>query len=417
MPNNKKNDIDVQVVLNELKNNISINDGKLAFTGFWGIDINEWLLLSAIDFKKIESLEIKKQILNKAIWEIANKNDFSKDYFLDTINREIDNQLKRRTIEYHILTSLSGKNIPFRKVNLNKCVISLHGNKFPRKYRTTRNDLLSKIGKEQSHDNYTKVTVKVKSSNHHEAFQKAEESLDIFRGLINLSINNIFKITSNEYSPEPINKIINGEIYSIHFENGEIVSPDLWYFEEDHPGIKSYSFLNDDKRAFVRKAVRKRIKALGNCKAKHKKGVEEALINYVNAFDEKNKNYSFLKSWTALELLMQANKNTDKIISRATSIFYKSEKSYVENTLKSLRYYRNSSVHESKITGHPRVPCYLMHRFLKSSIEFHLEMAGKFNSISEAVEFLDLRSLNIKDLESKKNLIDIIMNQSKIKIT
>jgi len=378
-------------------------DNRISYHAFEKIDL-EWFFLSIIDFGRLLSIESRKQILKRAFDQLAIKGNYEKKYFVDKLNEQLKLHLSQKEKTFYLLTSLSIKKLPFRKINFANCQIYIHGKYFPEKFKKHRKNSLIKHGVKTENKNYTKVSVQIKSNDFKDAYEESFQYLENFRAMLCLFLNSQMEIRFGNYYQNPINKIQYGEIISLHNDDGTNAYKDSFWFIADFKEIKSLELKNDNK-AKLKSDIKWSIKKFNNCKIKHQQLLTKALNLYVSAFDESNKYICFLKGWTVLETLMNTDQN-DILIKRCLAMLRPESKPLEKQILESLRQYRNEYVHKGGDGLDPLNACYHIQRFIYNMIvKFNFNFSGLFNNIEEAIYFIDNYSPTIKELESRRKII------------
>lgn len=401
---NKKNH-NLKILLEKLKEITKIgNDNKISFYAF-EIEILEWMFLSIIDFGYSLSIESRKSILTKTFRKIALDDNYDSEYFLNQLNTQIRLNNNKEEKTYFLLTSLSVKNLPFRKVNIGNCKIKIHGKQFPEKFRTSRNAIFKSYSLNNKNEYHTKLSIEIKSKNFKDAYEQSFQFLEVFRSLLCLFLNSSFEISFGSRSQKPINKISHGEIFTLHNADGTNANDKYYWCILDFKKVSILS-INEEKRKTLKSDIRWSISSLNKCKKKHQNTISKALKLYVNAFDEYNKHTCFLESWTVLETLLNTDQN-DLLIKRAISMYHLDAKAFEKQQMECLRQYRNEYVHKGGDGLNPLIACYQLQTIIFNIIiKFNLEYYGFFNNIEEANLFLDNYNPSLKELETRKKVLD-----------
>ncbi|WP_020527710.1 hypothetical protein [Flexithrix dorotheae] len=404
----------IEILLNRLRIISSIDDKFNVNYNLFEYEKLFWQFLVILDLGNTLSSDSKKKILNKTFEMIVKNQNFEKTYFINELNQQITKHNLRKIKSFYILTSISITNLPFRKLEVANSTIRIHGKSFPNKFLKYRNEGLKK-SHFLSDNNYSKLSIHVSSKNHDDAFQKANYALEIFRSFLCLLLNSTIEIRKGNNSLDPINKVIQGNVTTIHEEDGNLApNSTCWYF----PDFKERKILILDKKK--KQEIKKNIKWLifnfQNCNPKHQEKLGLALNYYVNAFDEKNKFICFLKSWTVLEILTNTD-NNDILMNRCISMFNEDVKAHHKQILECLRLFRNEYVHEGDKELNPLVACFYAQTFIyKLIIHFNLKYSGFFKNIQEANLFLDSHSSHLRELETKKKILDRVIKKKKFKM-
>lgn len=398
----------IEVILEKLKKITILDENqKVGYSSLTFFQI-EWMLLSLIEFNHSLSIEIKGNILRQSLTQLAIDNNYNKDYLLEQIEINLEKHFRKKENTYILLSALSINNLPFRKIKIGQSEIRIHGKQFPKVFREQRKEIQVKRQFKEENKNFTKVSVKIKSKDFKDAYEKAIESLEVFRALLCLTQNSNIEIRFEERSSKPINKIALAEILTLHYENGDSPDANYFHFIPDYKDSKTLE-LNGETRENLKHNIKWLIKAFNKCKAKHQLTIKKALNIYVSAYDESNKFICFLRGWTVLEILLNTDQN-DTIIKRCNSLYNTEFKPFNKQVLESLRQYRNEFVHEGDYRLNPLIACFnVQESIFNLIVRFHLKHAGFFKTIEEANSFLDNNIINLNELKTKKRIIDRVI--------
>ena len=102
-------------------------------------------------------------------------------------------------------------------------------------------------------------------------------------------------------------------------------------------------------------------------------------------------------------LTIPSGSNYDLLTRRCAFLF--SEYEYHHQVLEQIREYRNSNVHTGEENDQAKSYCFLLQKYFRELVHFHLRQPEKFNSLDETNGFLDLPTSKSKLLD-KKQLIE-----------
>ena len=258
--------------------------------------------------------------------------------------------------------------------------------------------------------NYLKIIVKTKGKNHIDTFEESLKNLDVLRAILNLTLNSPLKITFG-LDEKPLNQIRLGEYSTMHFENGETINDNNYWYESNF--YEKIYHLKDDIKVYLKKTINWHLKRINLSHKNFNQSICYGLGLYVKAFDEPDKQSCFLKSWTALENLLSTHTN-DIIIKRCLVVYHKESRPLQRLILEAIRNYRNESVHEGIEALNHNISFYC-HQVQKNIVYLlrynHLRFYNSFKSIEEANEFLDKRRLDVKTQEKQISMLNTIKNQ------
>jgi len=396
--------IDTNILFKKLKDISKIDkDNKVTFQGI-EYETLEWIFLSLIDFSGLYSIESKKIILYRTFSNLIIENRFDIIFFYESLNNQIKHHNKKQETDYYFLTSLSIKELPVRRITIGDSQILITGKQFPRKFRNHRNNLF-KINFEKIADNdYLKIVVKIKARDFKEGFEKAYQSLEVFRALLCLFLNSFFELRIDSNTINPINKIRQGQFSSLHLDNGTCANDYYWY-EPTFIATKLLEF-KLEKSGVIKTSIIGLVKKYNACSDKHKGSLTKALKMYVSAFDESNKYICFLRSWTALECILNTDQN-DLVIKRCVALYDVDQKLFEKQILEALRIYRNEFVHQGEDALNPLVACFKIQELIfKLIFNFNFRFAGFLNTIEESTLFLDNYTPDLNELKKRKKILD-----------
>jgi hypothetical protein len=397
----------IRLLLNELEDIIEIKtEGKITYKGF-SVENIIWLLLSIVDFGSFLNIESKKKILNNTFAELAKSSDFSEKMFLNILNQQISIHNSSKFNQFYLLTTLSIKNPPLRKISFNGVTILMHGNNFPKKFRQSRKEILDTFPPKKENLNFCKVSVNVQAKNYLDAYDKGEFYLEIFRSFLCLLSNAGLEIRFGDNESRPINKVQRGEVSTMHDNNGDAAAKNIHWIIPNYYEAQVYEIPNE-KKSDITPILKKYVTLFNKCSPNHQRGIGKALYNYVSAFDERNKHISFIRAWLSLENLCDTDQN-DTLIKRCLAQLSPDDRKYHKQVLEALKLYRNELVHQDFNGPDPLFACFQIQQFINILLRFNLRYAGFFNNLEEAVFFLDNFHPDIKRLKSQKKIIDKII--------
>jgi len=400
--------IDLKLLLNEIKSITTIKGNKVSYNAFRIYEL-ESILESHITLPEKISNISKHSIIKKTIRKVAIKG-FDESLFKVTLEEEVKNHFKKEEQNFYLLSSLSIDSLPYRKIRINNSEIFIKGNSYPKEFTKNRNLLLKRKNLNKNNTNYLKIIVKTKGKNHIDTFEESLRNLDVFRALVNLTLNPPLKITFG-LDDKPLNLVRLGEYSTMHFENGETINDNNYWYEPNF--YEKIYHLKDDFKIHFKKSINWYLKRINLSDKKFNQNICYGLGLYVKAFDEPDKQSCFLKSWTALENLLSTHKN-DIIIKRCLVVYHNESRPLQKTILEAIRNYRNESVHEGIEALNHNISFYC-HQVQKNILYLlrynHLRFYNLFDNIEEANEFLDKRRLDIKKQKKQINMLNTINNQ------
>lgn len=318
---------------------------------------------------------------------------------------------KKKEVNYTLITSLSIDYLPYRKLKINNSVIKIHGKVFPRKFLKIRKEVLKESCKKENKNEFLKVSVELKGKSFYDAFEQAYFDLNIFRAILCLNLNSYSEIPLTNDSNRGINKVQFGEFHTLHLSaTGENVESKSHWFETNfEEKITQFPIENKEVK---KSTIDSWLSSFNKCHNEHKNKLSQVLNLYASAFDEKDKQTCFLKSWIALESLLGTHENK-LIIKRCSSIFKTKDRDYQKEVLKGLRIQRNQIVHENDNRINSIVNCYHVQRYIKGILRYNnLRYWKIIKNNEEALKLLDYRLQTARGLESE---IKVLSEIKKIK--
>lgn len=394
-----------QVILDRLRKCSLIGqDGHVSYTGFDKFELDS-VLFTMIEFHKTFSYHTAQEIYSRGLSAWVASAGTTADSFLDFLRAEVLKYNKQVPEEYVLVTSISaGAGFPLRKIKLEGGIIESCPGGLPKKYETrTFHDQRWKFSSPPMPDSYCPVLVRFKSKNPMDGVEHALYELDFVRGIFSLDVNSAFSISLGMQASNraPINKLTLGGMHSLHQKNGKLQDKDIFWYDPNYSERNSLE-LNDVKKA---KAVRFFEFVIGALR-RHKDAhiIKDAIVRYVRAYDEVDKNSTVQRAWAALESMMAPGENnTDLIVGRCSFLF--AEREYYRQVLEHVKEYRNRNVHLGHAIEDPSPHCYQIQKFFRQALIFHLREVDNFKGLQESNRFLD-SSDSLVELERQRDLID-----------
>lgn len=381
--NNKK--IEPKSLANRLNKRIELLSGK--FSNYDSITADILTVInSSLEFdSKIPETE-KRNIVWKAISSAIEKNNLTEN-LLGEISKEENLYINLNPQRFVLVTSISVNYFgEINKVNLQDNTTIIFNKFLPQKFN--RKSILesaneSKIVREDEiPNNFVYVRVNVKARTILEAFDKAIDGLDFLRGIWNLFFN---QGVGRRWSSgkTQINKIILGPIHTLHKSNGKLATENYWYENNFRKPLFSFQITNEyEKLKKYERAVRTKI-----LKSNYNIEIENSILRYARALDEKNFNNSFLALWSLFENLTGSVANYKDAIDR--TLFLYKDREFHKIILEHLRMYRNMTVHTGdSISEDLEILLFQLKGYVEMLLRFHLFNTLKFKDIAESAQFL-----------------------------
>lgn len=395
--NNKK--LKPQIILDKIDEAKSIKDGKVSYSAFDYHD-SYVALFSMLEVPTSIQNDINlERLLSGSLSEVALDGKITKDTFIKKININLQKELSKKEIKYHLLTSISiYGDIPFKSKEIFGARIRFIS-EYPRKF-SSRDKLINDMGDKfiESHNGYVKVIVSLKAKSPQIGFSKGMKALDQLRALLNLFVNPNLELFGDKLLP--INRIRLGQVHTMHKENGNGATDKTIWFEPNFILAKPYQFKNLDT---LKHNLFWALDKLSQ--SSYDKIIKNSLVRYVRSLDESDHNNGLIKIWGAIESLAAPKEaNYDKIVKRCSFLF--KEAKYHAQLLEHLREYRNESIHAGDQSERAKTNCFQLQYYYVQLVIFHLKHVDEFSNLQEANSFLDLPDCEIA-LEQKRKLVKL----------
>lgn len=308
------------------------------------------------------------------------------DKILREFEKNCNHHLKNKN-RYTLITSinLNSAHLPRRRY-VNGCVLNFSKH-VPRKYASSRQKLLEKhtIPNHSLSDekDFTYISVTLEAPNYPTAFMKAMKAIDMVRSIWQLQIEkNMNFLALNKQQQFPSDSVVKlGLAHTLHLPNGKSAWDGLWY-EQKHSNDVAIQITNFDN-ADLRQG--KYLNLLNNKDIKYKDFLHTIFVSYINALDQSDHDFRFMKLWLTLELITGAGDAETQI--KMVSFFYK-DRAVVKAILQSLRDARNVNVHKG--VKHPNVELknFQMCQYIELLLRFFLTNPFKYEKLHELRAFI-----------------------------
>jgi len=364
--------------------------GKPAFEGFAFHDCSALLYDMFIFPSSIPEREARG-ILFASLLALAAKPQLTRSSLLSELRKRCAKYASLSTRHFILTTTISLS--PFDGVppmEANGCKIRfLHH--LPASFQEARKSIIQRAKQALFTDpptGYLHAQVHVNAQSEYQAAETALDTFDAIRGIWNLYYNRQHSTRMSFGAQEPVNKIILGPLHSLHLPGGELATETFWFEPSYRAPVKAHRVAADlSKLRNLQRNTWTLLRA-----SRYAPDLRHAIIKYARALDERDWHAAFLKMWGILESLTGTarDESYDVTIRRAAFVF--SEHEYVTQVLKVLREQRNRLVHASASSEGIEVYLYQLKNFVEALLEFHLATKPRFESISQAGEFLSLPS-------------------------
>lgn len=252
-------------------------------------------------------------------------------------------------------------------------------------------------------DTLTPLLVHITAFDPFDAFERSNDYVDHFRGMLNLLINS--NNTVNPFGrlaqPHAINRFRRGPFHSIHRPDGSLATETFWYeprWVHNAPSIK-FKDPPDYKTALQRWWRKLQENPM-------REFISDVLLQYCRALDLHESDACLLGIWQVLEKITGTDKY-DLLIDRLVRLFRDHEDA--RQIANHIRLRRNQTVHSAhNISREAHAILVQAETLASQAIFFHLREASKFENRAEVLEFLDL-PLDNKKLERQRKRSDLFV--------
>ncbi len=383
----KKNDrLKPQVLIDKLREITTVSgDGRVGYSAFEKHEVDS-VILTMLDFDGNYSHSTIRKIFYEAQGTFAKGEVFTKDSFLQELNAAFVRHGRQKEKIYVMVTSISLLGgFPIKLISSGNAIIKTHSSGLPKKFSTRgkhkwNNEL------EASPKSYCSITVTLKSKDRMDAFHAAIHELDYVRGVFSLLTNPVSEFNFGTPKIGSLNRIILGGLHSLHHNDGELVDENLYWHERNYRVIKPTNIKSRDAMAKIARTIFRKVGLHGSASV-----IKSAIVRYVRAFDEHDKNIVILKLWAALESMVSPFENNAESIVRRCSFMF-ADRPYYAQILEHLREYRNRNVHTGQEIDILDYHCYQLQVFFKEAVLFYISNYKIFPTLAIANKFLDLPS-------------------------
>ncbi|AHL36912.1 hypothetical protein CD58_18370 [Pseudomonas brassicacearum] len=381
-------------------------DGRVSFSAFEKLQLDA-VLLTMLDFHKEFSSSTMKKLYNSGVEHCARKNEFTKSSFMTGINEAVVKHCARPEETFTLVTSISTPDGFAKKIIIlrNSSIRSWPAG-LPKKY-LTREQLDWRHGDAPMPEEYCPVTVTVKSKDSMDAAHAAIYDLDYVRGVHALFVNPPSELNFGFGSHSPINKIMLGGMHTLHDSKGRLAKKDVYWYEQNYRIRPSVRLSNTSLLIKNFNYVEGQINIHADTLA-----IKDAIVRYVRAYDESDRNVTIQKTWAALESIVCPHENNAGAIVRRCSFMF-ADRPYYEQVLEHLREYRNRNVHSGYEIEDLDYHCYQLQQFFRQAVLFYLNNASFFSDLQEANKFLDMPS-TLPELQKLKRHLEKAMKFQKL---
>ncbi len=291
---------------------------------------------------------------------------------------------------YVLVTSLSVKALPAKKIGIQGCAILPIGRsrrRYPLPSVLQSPQHGTHFGTHLTDTQYQWVKVSCSGRTSHDGVKNALDSLSLLRALWSFAATfRHIKMRFGSGPRKPIGVIHVGPVHTLHNPDGTAVNEEFFWFDPDFTGDQVL-FQNDEKWAAIEKSRRVSMRRLASIP--YRRDLEEILLRYVAALDQLNPDVAFLQLWGILEKITNTvGSKYDETIDRTCRIFVKSQRQIAKETLWSFRHHRNRYVHAGSSGHGSEEMTYLIKSFVDPHIARLLSNTFRVESLQDYGDFL-----------------------------
>ena len=381
-------------------------DGKLRFGAFAHRDCSA-LLFDMIELSEPVSETEGRSRLITAIDLASKAPPVTANSILRSFNMLLAEYSALPDTEYVLASALSiRKTSGLAPVQIHHARISFE-RRLPNEFRAARMSLGRRVKDALYTDppkDYMPIRIRLKARTTYDAAERAQYILDLFRAIYNWTYNRAQPTRISWGSRAPVNRIVSGPIHTLHLPSGEFATDTFW-FEDTYRAPSKLQRIDEhldvlkDSYQIVQRNLRP---------SSYRSSLEDCLVRYVRALDDRDWHAAYLKLWGVLEVLTDTAERPryDRTIQRAAYVF--KDHRYQKASLSVLRNHRNRIVHASASTREIESYLYQLKYCVEALFDFHLFAKRRFPSIHEAARFLSLPVAK-HALETKRELAEFAL--------
>ena len=229
----------------------------------------------------------------------------------------------------------------------------------------------------------TAVQVRVRGRSASHAMQRALDCFDFVRACWNFTANSTIAGTTWS-SDSPVNGITIGRVHTAHHPRGDLAFHTYFYQQ----GAPLATWSHDDKPALPQLQRVERIMRRRLAHVSYADELKQIILHYGRALDSIDYSWAFVQMWGILERLTATEGRHVDTVRRASFVW--TEHALAAATLDHLRERRNALVHQGRDSDSTYTHLYQVKLYVEAMIDWHLRNRGKFGTLAEVADFLDL---------------------------
>ncbi|MFC1855739.1 hypothetical protein ACFL2A_04295, partial [Thermodesulfobacteriota bacterium] len=307
----------------------------------------------------------KDKIIVDSLKKSGSNGTITKDTLLSEVKKKERNTLNCSVQRYVLCTCISiKKNVSLNRRKIDDVIITFNQQLNPI-FTSQINLILHEPSNSQLfpkpslYRNLMSVKIFVNEQFPEVAAKKAMHKLNFLCSLWNLKLNAGRSAGLYALNDEPVNKIVQGPLFTLHSSSGHLALPKdyFWYNDYDRQvkRTNNVSTKIPNMNIFEKKA-RKKITKLSKQPNKQPRKYENiitwSLTEYNDALNYRDKRRAFLKLWPVLERLTGTMSADYDLTVRRASFLWTKNNSFHKDILNHLRLLRNSFIHENESSIH-----------------------------------------------------------------
>lgn len=328
--------------------------------------------------------------------------------FIAEVNKKAAAHFRKPIKEFILISSLSIKQFPTRRMRVLGCEIAglvRRGNRYPCPDSAKLLATHSLPAQDISSSRYMTVKVKTKGRTDNEAVNDALDALNYLRGLWTLfATYGSHTIHIGGPVRNPVDAIRLGRIHTLHWPNGENVNDSYWYEQDSGADIKLFV----PKRGWGKIEENRRWACRKIHYLPYGREVAQLVIRYANALDHNNLDLTCLQMWSILEKITDTvGASYDMTIKRA--IWPYLDPQIIKQMLQYIRLARNQYVHAAKSSDNRDQALYTMKAVIDPMLLRLIRNDFNMRSLKEYAEFMD-HPTNLSELKRRHKVLSIAVD-------
>jgi hypothetical protein len=344
--------------------------------------------------------------LNRPDTDLANS-----DAFLSACGLSFEALMSAPQKKYFVLCNVTYTGFRlFDRLTDGDCTLIWQPSKHTKRYRRAvsvrkgLSDLRNAHNVSDTHDNLTDIIIDVRAGTPQEAYEKAIDSLDRFRAIINLLANGgrgLNPFASFSGPRHAVNRFRRGPYQTVHNADGSLAAEMIWYEPRWFHAAKTIKFGGPEakSRENIRKWWRR---AKSGPLAEH---LGKGLLRYCHALDNHDTDATLLRLWGVLELVTgTTNAKYDQTVARITRMFSDSDEARL--VANHIRIQRNETVHAASSPDNRLIDAIIFQAetLSRRALKFCLFEGRRFKDTQEMYNFLDY-SIDLTALDRHRKLM------------